>query len=91
MKYTYTAVLNFSEGGDIYAKVPDLPGCIATGTSIYEAVNMITDAALTWLAIAEDEGADIPKATNKSEIPASPCTVRIVLNLDTDSYRNVEE
>ena len=31
MKYIYTAVFSIGDDGKVYARVPDLPGCISTG------------------------------------------------------------
>ena len=57
MKYIYTATFVPNEDGTkCYCRVPDLPGCITTGSSIDDAIEMITDAASGWLVVAEDEG-----------------------------------
>lgn len=46
MKYIYTAIFIPSENGTkYYCRIPDLPGCITTGDSIDNAIEMITDAA----------------------------------------------
>ena len=42
-------------GTKYYCRVPDLPGCITTDSSIDDAIEMITDAASEWLVVAEDE------------------------------------
>ena len=43
MIYLYTAVIS-EENGTFYAKVPDIDGCVTTGKSISEAIDLITDA-----------------------------------------------
>ncbi len=65
MKYIYTATFVPNEDGTkFYCRVPDLPGCITTGDNIDDVIEMITDAASGWLVVAEDEGNDIPAATD---------------------------
>ena len=45
MKYIYTAIFVPNEDGTkYYCRVPDLPGCITTGSNIDDAIEMITDA-----------------------------------------------
>ena len=64
VNYIYTATLIPNEDkSKYYCRVPDLPGCITTGNSIEDAIEMITDAASGWLVVAEDEGNEIPPAT----------------------------
>ena len=72
MNYMYTATFIPNEDETkYYCKVPDLPGCITTGNSLNDAIEMITDAASGWLVIAEDEVNEIPAATpqHKLDIP----------------------
>ena len=72
MKYIYTATFVPNEDETkYYCRVPDLPGCITTGSSIDDAIEMITDAASGWLVVAEDEGNEIPVPTpqHKLDIP----------------------
>ena len=72
MKYIYTATFAPNENGTkYYCRVPDLPGCITSGNSIDDAIEMITDAASGWLVVAEDEGNEIPAPTpqHKLDIP----------------------
>ena len=38
MKYTYTALFT-EEAGTVYARVPDLKGCITTGKNLQDAIN----------------------------------------------------
>ena len=60
MQYIYTALFTpIEDGSGYYAKVPDLPGCITTGSSLSDAIEQITDAMSAWLVVAEDEGEPI--------------------------------
>ena len=87
MKYTYTAVLTPGVNGKYYARVPDLPGCITTGRTLAEAVELITDAAGGWLVTAEDEGMPIAPPTEQKDIPRPPDAVLSVVAVDTIQYR----
>ena len=40
----------------MFARVPDLPGCITTGSSLRDAIEQITDAAANWLIVADKLG-----------------------------------
>ncbi len=48
------------EGG-YTVTVPALPGCLSFGETFEEAMTMIDDAIAGWLAVAKDEGFDIPE------------------------------
>lgn len=66
MKYIYTATFIPNEDGTkFYCRVPDLPGCVTTGNSMENAIEMITDTKAVrknvslpaWMAaLAEKRG-----------------------------------
>ena len=88
MKYIYTATFIPNENGTkYYCRVPDLPGCITTGDSLEDAIEMITDAASGWLVVAEDEGNDIPTATPQHELNIPEKTICSIIRIDTFAYR----
>ena len=88
MKYVYTAVFTPSENNaKIYARVPDLPGCVTTGHDIQDAMEQITDAASGWLVVAEDEGLEIPSAAPQSRIPRKEGDTLSLVRVDTIAYR----
>ncbi len=88
MKYLYTATFMPSEDGkQYYCRVPDLPGCITTGSSLQDAIEMITDAASGWLCVAEDEGNDIPPATEQSSLDIPEGAFISIIQIDTLAYR----
>ena len=53
--------LNLKEGSGFLAEAPDLPGCIADGETIEEAMMEIQDAMHAWIEAAKAEGDAIPK------------------------------
>lgn len=88
MKYIYTATFVPNEDGTKYfCRVPDLPGCITTGSSIADAIEMITDAASGWLVVAEDEGNEIPAATPQHELDIPDNAICSIICIDTYAYR----
>ena len=88
MKYIYTATFIPNEDGTkYYCRVPDLPGCITTGSSIDNAIEMITDAASGWLVVAEDEGNEIPAATPQHKLNIPENATRSIIRVDTLAYR----
>lgn len=43
------------------AKAPELPGCMAHGTTYEEALTNIEDAMILWLDTARDDGIAVPE------------------------------
>ncbi len=88
MKYIYTATFEPNASGTkFYCRVPDLPGCISTGDTIDEAIEMITDAASLWLVVAEDERNEIPAPTPQNDLKTSDNTICSLIRIDTLAYR----
>ena len=88
MKYSYTAIFTPTEDGkELYCSVPDLPGCITTGSNIDDAIEMITDAASGWLVVAEDEGNEIPAATPQYQLDTPKNATCSIIRIDTLAYR----
>ncbi len=48
------------EGG-YTVTVPALPGCVSYGETFEEAIEMIKDALEGWIAVAEEEGVEVPE------------------------------
>ena len=86
MQYIYTALFTpIEDGSGYYAKVPDLPGCITTGSSLSDAIDQITDAMNAWLVVAEDEGEPIAPPTPQENIDAG--VICSLISADTIEYR----
>lgn len=86
MKYSYTAVI-VPDGGKFFARVPDLPGCVTSGHSVEEAIDMAQDAASGWLVVAEDEGVAISPPTPQKDIRHGPDDTLSLIRIDTIKYR----
>lgn len=92
MKYIYSAVFRESDDSTkIYARIPDLPGCITTSNSLMDAIAMITDAASGWLVVAEDEGIPIPPPSAQDSLPHSHGDIFSMIQVDTIAYRSETE
>jgi predicted RNase H-like HicB family nuclease len=90
MKYMYTATFTPDENGlKYYARIPDLPGCITTGSDLQDAIRQITDAAIGWIVVAEDEGLEISPATPQDDIPRSEHDILSLISIDTTAYRSI--
>lgn len=88
MTYMYTAILTPSSSGNkYYAKVPDVPGCVTTGTDLNDAIAQITDALSGCLVVAEDEGLDIAAPTPQHELEREDTDICTLISVDTLSYR----
>lgn len=88
MKYVYTAVLEPTKNSErYYAYVPDLRGCVTSGSNLQDAIEMITDAASIWLVCAEDEGIAIPAATTTTRSTYKANSTLVEIQVDTTAYR----
>ncbi len=58
--------LSKKEGGGYLAEFPDLPGCMADGETIEEALHESADALASWLKTAKANGDAIPKPLSSS-------------------------
>ena len=64
--YKYEVVLWWSEEDRAYiAEVPELPGCMADGTSYEEALRNVQIIISEWIEIAKKLGREIPKPKGK--------------------------
>lgn len=59
--------LSSEEGGGYLAEFPDLPGCIADGQTVEEALHQAEDALKAWLQTAKEFGDKIPKPSVTSQ------------------------
>ena len=59
--------LTNEEGGGFLVEFPDLPGCMADGETIEEAIAESHDALTSWLETAKEHGDFIPSSISYSE------------------------
>ncbi|MBR5966242.1 MAG: type II toxin-antitoxin system HicB family antitoxin [Treponema sp.] len=86
MKYVYSATFK-EEDGKVYARTPDLDGCVTTGKDWADAIEQMSDAMAAWLCVAEDQGLPIPAPTPQHKIALEPGQVISIIKADTMEYR----
>lgn len=62
----YAGVIEKADG-DYSAYVPDLPGCVATGTTVEEAEAEIREAIALHIVGMREDGLSIPEPTSRVE------------------------
>lgn len=64
--YNYEIIIYWSEEDKLFvAETPELPGCMADGTSYQEALSNAENAISLWIETARSLDRDIPKAKGK--------------------------
>ncbi len=58
------------DDGSFFVKVKELEGCMSVGETKADALAMIEDAMREWLAVAIEDGIEIPLPERKT--PSSP-------------------
>ena len=88
MKLIYPAVFKpfTDQSGGYVVEFPDLPGCVTEGKNLEQAIEMGIDAASGWILGELEDGEQIPRASNYSEITAENGSMINMLLLDIDSY-----
>lgn len=89
MKYVYPAIFTQTNEG-YQVNIPDLPGYIASGLDLADAIDMARDAAEMWLWDAENKNETIPQASPESKIKKLLQSKDQFVNYvaaDTDKYR----
>jgi len=64
--YKYEVIVYWSDEDGVYvAEVPELPGCMADGTSYEEALKNVQAIISEWIETAKKLGREIPKPKGK--------------------------
>lgn len=85
-KYAYPAVFT-KEGNSYCVAFPDIKGCVTFGDTLPEAMEMAEDALCLVLYDREEEGAEIPTASDIRSIQAGTDEVVSLISCDTIEYR----
>ena len=88
MKLIYPAIFKpfTDQSGGYVVEFPDLPGCVTEGKNLEQAIEMGIDAASGWILGELEDGEQIPRASDYSEIAVeSGCMLNMLL-LDIDAY-----
>ncbi len=64
--YKYEVIVYWSDEDDSYiSEVPELPGCMADGSSYEEAIRNAQTVIAEWIETAQELGGEIPKPKGK--------------------------
>lgn len=85
MRRIYPAVL-WVDDGQYFIRVPDVTGCLTSGSTIEEAIDMAKDALAGCICVLEDEGEAMPTASNPTDIQEDGKAV-VLVDIDTMRYR----
>jgi len=64
--YRYEVIIYWSKEDNAYiAEVPELPGCMADGTTYRQALDNVQVVIEDWIETAQDMGRDLPEPRGK--------------------------
>ena len=64
--YRYEVIIYWSKEDNAYiAEVPELPGCMADGTTHRQALDNVQVVIEEWIETAQDMGRDLPEPRGK--------------------------
>ena len=67
----YTVILEPADDGTFSVYVPDLPGCISTGTTRDDALASIREAITGHVQTLRDLGEPVPPSRSQSDVVAA--------------------
>ena len=67
----YTVIIEPADDGTYSVYVPDLPGCVSTGTTREEAIESIRGAIAGHVQTLKDLGEPVPPPRSQSEVVAA--------------------
>ena len=87
-KYAYPAIIEKAEDGYSVA-FPDLEGCFTCGATLPEAIEMAEDALCLMLYDHEEDGEEIPEASDVRVLQRSTDAIVTLVSCDTMEYRKL--
>lgn len=60
--------LSIEDGGGFLFSIPDLPGCIADGNTLNEAIINGRDAFHSWVSACSDRDQEVPASKYRSHV-----------------------
>ena len=89
MKYAYPAIIRQEDGGLYSVEFPDIDGCVTSGESLPDAIEMAEDALSLMLYDMEEEGEAIPAPSNLKDVSADADALVSLVCCDTIEYRKL--
>lgn len=88
MKAIYPAVFEPLQDGSGYAaRVPDVSGCVTTGSDLAEALDNVRDALAACICTLEDFAQPIPAPSAPDAVEHAEHAVVALIDIDTLKYR----
>lgn len=88
-KYVYPAVFSPEENGLYSVRFPDIKGCLTSGDSLADALEMAQDALCLTIYDKEEAGEPIPEPSAMKDVTAGPDEVVSLVSCDTLEYRKL--
>lgn len=86
-KLFYPAIFHVAEEGGFWITFPDLPECMTQGDNMQEAYEMAVDALGLALTSREQEGEEIPAASELNQLALSKDEYCVVIEFDMLAYK----
>ena len=86
-KLFYPSIFHVAEEGGFWITFPDLPECMTQGDNMQEAYEMAVDALGLALTSREQEGEEIPAASELNQIALSKDEYCVVIEFDMLAYK----
>ena len=67
----YTVIIEPADDGTFSVYVPDLPGCVCTGTTREEAIESIREAIQGHVRVLRELGEPVPPPRSQSQVVAA--------------------
>lgn len=86
-KYVYPAIFTPEEGGSYSIRFPDLENCFTSGESLADGMAMAADALCLVLYDMEENGTEIPGASDLKSVQVEGAELVTLISCDTLEYR----
>lgn len=77
----YTIVIKRDDEGDFVARISELQGCTAHGSTVQEAVDCLEEQKKAWIEDALEVGDPIPEPTPEESLPSGKWLQRVTRSL----------
>ena len=89
MKYAYPAIIQAEADGLYSVEFPDIDGCVTSGSSLSDAIQMAEDALCLMLYDMEESGEAIPAPSDPKAVQAGTDALVSLVCCDTIEYRKL--
>jgi predicted RNase H-like HicB family nuclease len=86
-KLFYPSIFHKTENGGFWVSFPDLPECLTEGDDLEQAYEMSVDALGLALTSRQQEGDEIPSASEPDKINVPHDSFLVVIEFDMQEYK----